>query len=363
MRFNRRHILLIILALALLVLFLPIKVHYDFEATALVYPTKEWYLKRGQDDSYISELHNFETNAISDLKSFKFERGDIAEIHLKKGLTSDDFVKSSDTIAYIHSYSIENELIRLKNLKEIEQAMLSMNIAGEKQELIDQATQKYEFAKQQLNLEQKNFNRQKKLFNDSIISEAEFDMYDNTYNLAKINVQIAYNELLSLQSGKKSEEIDYIYQKINSYTKEIKMLEHLQGQYYINTPIDGIVSFGTVLDGIITISDTSRYILKIPVKVHNIQYLDRITAIKFSIPGNDEKIGASFIGYDEKIGASFIGYDESVNLLANPQMVMAKAVINAGFCNIYPGMAVHCKVICDEITIFEFLKRGLRLRF
>ena len=352
MRFNRRHILLIILALVLLVLFLPIKVHYDFKATALVYPAKEWHLKRGQDDSYISELHNFETNVISNLKSYIFERGDIAELHLKEGLTSGDFVTSSDTIAYIHSYFIENELIRLRNLKAMEQALLSVDITGGKQELIDQAIQEYEYAKQELNLEQKNFNRQKKLFNDSIISEAEFEMYDNTYNLAKINVQIEYNELLSLQSGKKSEEIDYIYQKINSYTKEIKMLEHLQGQYYINPPIDGIVSFNTVLDGIITISDTSKYILKIPVKVHNIQYLDRITAIKFSVPG-----------YDEKIGASFINLDENVNLLANQQMVMAKAIINAGFCNIYPGMAVHCMVICDEITIFEFLKRGLRLRF
>ena len=58
----------------------------------------------------------------------------------------------------------------------------------------------------------------------------------------------------------------------------------------------------------------------------------------------------------------FIDLDENVNFQANQQMVVAKALINTSF-KIYPGMAVQCRVICDEITIFEFLKRGIHLRF
>jgi hypothetical protein len=49
----------------LFTLFLPIKLYYSFEATAMVYPVREWHLKRGQDDSYISELQNFKTNVLS----------------------------------------------------------------------------------------------------------------------------------------------------------------------------------------------------------------------------------------------------------------------------------------------------------
>jgi len=125
----------------------------------------------------------------------------------------------------------------------------------------------------------------------------------------------------------------------------------LQKQYYIKPPIDGFVNFRAGTESIVTVSDTSKYILKIPVKVYNLQYLNTITAIKFSVPG-----------YNDKIDASFIDLDENVNFQANQQMVIAKALINSSY-KIYPGMAVQCKVICDEITIFEFLKRGMHLRF
>ena len=343
---------MVILLLALLVLFLPIKVHYSFDATAIVYPAKEWYLKRGQDDSYISELHDFKTNVISHIKSYKFERGDISEVNLDVNLASGDYITTNDTIAYIHSYDIDNEIIRLENLKAIEQSYLKASLTGQKKTLIDQAQQRLEYARQQLLLEEKNYNRQLKLYNDSVISLAEFEIYENTYNLAEINVQIAQNELLNIETGRKSEEIDYIIKKIDSYSREIETLKNQKAQYYILPPISGRVSFNTVMNGIITVSDFSRFLLKIPVKVNNIQYLDRISAIRFSIPG-----------YDDKMEASFIDLDENVNLLANQQLVIAKAMVNKSFNGIYAGMAVQCRVICDEITIFEFLNRGINLKF
>ena len=49
--------------------------------------------------------------------------------------------------------------------------------------------------------------------------------------------------------------------------------------------------------------------------------------------------------------------------MPNQQMVIAKALIEGKARKIYPGMAVQCKVICDEITLFQFLKRGIHFRF
>lgn len=352
MRFNRRFILLVILIIALVILFLPIKVHYSFKATALVYPANEWFLKRGQDDSFVSELHNIETSAVSKIKSYKFERGDIAEVQMREELASDDYITTQDTIAYIHSYDIENELVQLKNEKEVEKAALKANMVGEKQELIDQALEEIEYAKQQLSLETKNYERQKKLYNDSIISQAVFELYENSYKLAEINVQLSQSELQALKSGQKQEDLDYLIEKVNAYDREIETLENLRNQYYITSPINGVISYKNMVDGIITILDTSKFILKIPVKVHNIQYLEKVSAIKFSIPGNNDEIEASYIDLDE-----------NVSLLSNQQLVVAKAIVNANFRKIYPGMAVQCEVICDEITIFGFLKRNLLLRF
>jgi len=352
MRFNRRHVLLLIGLLAIIVIFLPIKMHYSFQATSLVYPAKEWYLKKATDDSYVSELHDFEKDVISHMIAYKFERGDISELHIKDGLATDDFVEKGDTVAYIQSYLIENDIVRLRNLIEVEKASISVNNTGAKQELIDEAVQEYEFAKLKLDLEEKNYKRQQKLFQDSVISEADFEVADNTFHLAEVNVQIAESALLSLKTGRKAEEISLIYQKIDSYKNQIENLEDLLDQYYIKPAISGVLRFSTSNNRIITVSDTGRYILKIPVKVNNIQYLASISAIRFSVPG-----------YDDEIEASFAGLDNNVNMAANEQMLIAKAIINLKLKRVYPGMAVQCEVICDKITIFEFLKRGIHLKF
>ena len=352
MRFNRRHILLLIGLLAIIALFLPIKVHYSFQATSLVYPAKEWYLKKAADDSYVSELHDFEADVISHMIAYKFERGDISELHIDTKLATDDFVQKGDTVAYIHSYLIENDIVRLRNLCEVEKASISVSNTGAKQELIDEAKQEYEFALLKLDLEEKNFKRQQKLYQDSIISEADFEIVENNFNLAKVNVQIAESELITLQTGKKTEEINLIYQKIDSYNNQIENLEKLMDQYYIKPPISGKLRYSTSNDGIITVSDTGRYILKIPVKVNNVQYLTSISGIRFSVPG-----------YDDEVEASFVGLDNNVNMAASEQMLIGKAVIDLKLKRVYPGMAVQCEVICDKITIFEFLKRGIHLKF
>lgn len=350
MKINRRYILLLIMVGAVITLFLPIKVNYSFEATARIYPMKEWFLKRGQEDSYITEMQNYETNVLSHVKSYKFNRGDISEVLIDDDLVSGDFVHAGDTIGYINSYFIENEIVRLESLRDVEQGNLTAGLAGEKKAMIDQAQQQYNFAQRQLELEEKNYNRNLTLFQDSIISTAEFEVYENTYELAAINVEIAYNELIAAQTGLKQEEVNVIQQKIDSYNREINTIEELRGHYYVVAPIDGILNFNQVIDGILTVSDTSKYILKIPVKVNNVQYLDRISAIRFSIPG-----------YTEKVDASFIDLDDNVSLFSDQQLVMAKALISGGQFKLYPGMAVQCSVFCDRITLLGYLQRSIQL--
>jgi hypothetical protein len=354
MKFNRRIVLLILLIIAVLIIFMPIKVNYSFESTALVYSSRDWNLKRGQDDSYITELVDNQTNVISDLMSYKFERGDVAEVKIRKDLVSGEYVTRDDTIAVIHSYFIESQLAELYSMRDIEKAAYIVTSTGEKQALIDQSEQELEFARRQLDLAGKNYERQKKLFADSIISLSEFEIYENQFNLAQINVEIAEKELLSLKTGAKSEEIGYIQQKIDSYEKEIATLELRRENYFIKPPIEGVVSYNRVLDGIISISDTSRYILKIPVKINNIRYLDKISSIKFSIPGSKEQTDASFVGLDESV---------NFNITSSQQLIIGKALIENGVKGLYPGMAVNCKVFCDRITISEYLRRGIHFKF
>jgi hypothetical protein len=352
MKFNRRHILLIVLICLLFAFFLPIKVHYSFESTAIVYPTKEWHLIRVRDDAYISELVDNKTNFSSHLKNYKFERSDISQIKFNELLKSGTSVKRGDTLAYIHSFSITNELIRLKNLRSTEEKILLVNLAGEKPELIEQAYKQYELSKRQLDFEQKNYKRFQQLHNDSIISPAEFEQAENTLQIAEINVQIAYNELITYKSGSKPEEIDYIKQRIDACDREIAALEEQLAQYYILSPIDGVIGFDKVLDGIVSVTDTSSFVLKIPVQVKNIRYLPYISSIRFSNTVRENHSDAAFLGLDEK-----------VMIVGNQQVAIAKAQVNMESSTLHSGMAVKCRIYCDKVTIFELMKRGISLNF
>lgn len=351
MHFSRRYILLLVLILGLVVLFLPIKVNYSFEATSLVSPAREWHFKRGQDDSFITEFHDYSCSSIGEIKSFKFERGDVTDIQIKNDMNSGNRVNKGDTIAFIHSHHIENELIRLRNLKLIEQAALKLSLSGEKQSLVKQALEKIEFAKERLDLEERNLKRQETLFEEEVISEVNIESAKNQHKLAQINLEIVKNEYLSLATGQKDEAIKFIQQKIEAYGQEIEALNQLRNSYHIIAPLDGIVRYDQDVSTLISIEDTTKYILRIPVKVRNIQYLNEISAIRFSVPG-----------YMEPYEASFLNLDKNVNFMSNQQMVIAKAEINESLNMIVPGMAVKCRVICDEVTLLRFIKRELKLR-
>lgn len=352
MHFNKRHILILLLLLAILVIFLPIPVRYSFVASAKVYPLKEWKLSRGQDEGFWSQTYNYETDALGDFRNYRFERGDIAELKILENLVFDAPVSINDTVARIESFFIQNEITRLSNLRDVEIANMNVVSTGEKQSMVEQAQRQYNYAMQQFDLEKKNFARQERLFRDSVIAPADYDMYENALKLAEINTQVAYNELMSLSTGEKDPVVNLSGQKIRSYEKEIERLEIQKAKYTIVTPIGGLLSYDASIGGIIKVSDISRLLLKIPVAYQQALYLNNLYAVKFSTP--DNKI---------TINATFKGFDENINLIQNQQFVIARAITTASTPGIYPGMVVQCRIYCDKISLLEYLKRNFSVSF
>ncbi len=352
MRFNRRHILILLLILLIITIFLPIKVRYSFEATAKIYPVKEWKLLRGTEEGFWSQTYDYSTDALGDFKNYRFERGDIAELEIMEDLVFDSHVDANDTIAEIKSFFIENEIVRLENLRDVETANKDVVSTGEKQSLVEQAERQYNYALQQLDLEKKNFSRQEKLFLDSVITAADYDLYENTLKLAEINVQVAFDALEALKSGQKDQVVNVSEQTIRSYQKEIERLEKQKEQYTITTPIGGILTYNTEIGGIVKVSDINNLLLKIPVAYQHSSYLDDLYKVTFSTP--DNKI---------TVHAEFKGFDENVSLIQGQQFVIARAITTESSPGIYPGMVVKCRIYCDKVTILEYLKRNFSVSF
>ena len=352
MHFNRRHILIILLILVVLTIFLPIPVRYSFVASAKIYPIMEWKLSRGAEEGFWSQTYNYETDALGDFKNYRFERGDIAELLISEKLKFDAPIIVNDTVASIQSFFIQNEIIRLNNLRDVEMANMNVVSTGEKKSMVEQAQRQYNYTMQQLDLEKKNFARQERLFRDSVITPADFDIYENALKLAEINTQVAYDGLISLSTGEKDPVVGLSEQKISAYEKEIKRLETQKDQYTITTPISGLLSYNTEIGGIVKVSDISRLLLKIPVAYQHSSYLKSLYKITFSTP--DNKI---------TVNATFKGFDENINLIQNQQFVIARAVTTEPTVGIYPGMVVQCRIYCDKVMLLEFLKRNFSVSF
>lgn len=353
MRFNRRHILILLLVLALIGIFLPIKVRYSFEATAKIYPIREWKLMRGTEEGFWSQTINYESDALDDFKNYRFERGDIAELVIRKDLEYASPIMENDTIAEIKSYFIQNEITRLSNLRDVELANKGVVSTGEKQSLIGQAERQYQYALQQLDLEKKNYDRQQKLFRDSVIAAAEFDIYENSWKLAELNTQVAYDALVALKTGEKEQVVNVSDQMVKSYETEIERLRTQKSQYTIISPISGKLFYDIDSTGaILKVRDISRLLLKIPVAYQHAAYLGQLHKVSFSTP--DNKV---------TMNVTFKGVDENVNLIQNHQFVIARAITEESLPGVYPGMVVKCRIYCDKVRILEYLKRNFSVSF
>jgi hypothetical protein len=321
-------------------------------ATAKIYPVKEWKLLRGAEEGFWSQTYDYETGAQGDLKNYRFERGDIAELVIRENLSFDSIIAAGDTVARIESYRITNEILQLQNLRDEELANLNVVKTGEKESLVEQAEREYKYAVQQLELQKKNYARQEILFLDSVIAPAEFEIHENDLKLAEINAQVAFEQYIALSTGEKDPVVMYSEQKTRSYEQQIESLEKQKNQYIILTPITGILSYATEPDGILKVSDLDRLILKIPVAYHQSTYLGDLHRVTFSTP--DHKI---------KVNATFSGFEENVELIQSEQFVISRAVTEETIPGIYPGMIVQCRLYCDKVSLLEYLKRNFSVSF
>lgn len=336
----------------MLTIFLPIPVRYSFLSTAKIYPIREWKLARGSNEGYYSQTINHESGSLSDCRDYRFERGDIAGLQIRQDLVFDSLISKDDTVACMDSYFIQNEIVRLSNLRDVEMANLEIVSTGEKSPLVEQAERQYDYALEQLELQKKNYARQQVLFKDSVISAAEFDLYENTLKLAEINVGVAYKQLTALNTGEKNPVVEYSRELIRSYEKEIARLESQKAQYVITTPMSGWLGLDPDTLGILRVSDISKLVLRIPVPYEQSAYLDSLHSVTFSTPDNKYTLPATFKGFDE-----------NVKLVQSRQIVIAKAVTSEFSEGIYPGMLVKCRIYCDKVMLLELLKRNFALSF
>ncbi|MBN3033982.1 MAG: hypothetical protein JW861_00200 [Bacteroidales bacterium] len=287
-------------------------------------------------------------HSVYGLKNYRFERGDIASVFMAQACKQPGIVNKGDTVGIIKSHFLENEILRLENLKMVEIANRDMESTGEKEEIKRQAEQQVQIALEQLELERKNYSRQKILFEDSIISQAEFDLAENTYRLAEINHQVARTALDALVTGSKPAVINLVNERIAGYEREIRKMKSLKDEYFLVSPLTGALQFSHVTPDIFSVSDTSGLIVKCMIHPKYIPFLKEVTGIEVEIQGNGQAVPAVWIGEEE-----------SITLVDGSNPLIVRAMLPNHPEGWHSGMHVTCTIICQKISIFEYFKRNI----
>ena len=336
----------LIIILIIIFLILPVEIPYSFNVPGKVLAAEEWLIIKGRNGELITLLRNNKTGVSKSYSVAEFERGDNAKFNINPSITMGGTISKSDTIGSILSNELELRLTSLKGQLNITHSLLNQSLSGEKESLIKEANDNLDFTIRRNELDTKIFFRQQKLFEKGFISEEEFDISKNTLELDRIAVEVAKAKLQTVSTGVKKEKIDLIKSQIIALEKEIVVLEKKSSGFNLTSPLNGYVRWIPEGDTLLVISDTSEYIIALPIPLIKKDYIGSKANVHIIQPLNREYISAAFDRINNTVEYFF----------AKP-VVLASAIVVGPKNNLVPGLIVECKVNCGSVNISEYLKR------
>lgn len=326
---------------------LPINVSYTIQGTGKVYPKQEWVLTRDVEGGIVSTLFNHELGIISEVSSYKFERGDIANVRFTPfNGSSMRTVSRGDTIGSVQSYLLEERLNTLRLQLQVEKARLRSESAGEKGPIIAEARQRLEYAQEQYKLSKINFDRTKALYRDAVIPEADFNQAENEFRLAEIQIKIAESSLQGAEMGRKPELLQFILTTMRSIENELAFLETKRTGYAIVAPISGNVDYTVVENQVMSVDDTTSLVMTVPIQLNQQAHVKIGTPIEVQIPGQEERLSGEVVGINGE-----------VQILESKQVLFVKAAFKDQNNLVRKGMLVACEFQCDSVSLWKYFNR------
>lgn len=343
---------LILTLIILAALYIPVTIPFGLSSIGKVYPHQEWRLIQDASGNIITTLTDNKTGVRQLLQAFQFERGDLVNMELFQS-DSSDMVLAGDTLLKMHTIVFQDRIQQLSNQLLVEKALLKSALVGDKPPVVGGAQRLLETAQKALILHEKNYVTNKQLWEEGLISELEFRAFENAFELAKMDVKVAEKGLETADTGLKPEDVEVQRSTIASLTNQIAFLENQLAKYVITAPFSGrrapaISDLGEMM----VVYNTDEYIMQIPVKAEDIQYISEC-----------QNIFVTDIRNQLRYEASLLQVGTSVEVVGGRQVVFISASVKvpAHAPPISTGMSMACEIVCGEINQREYIRRILNI--
>jgi len=218
---------------------------YWIKVPCYIVPMEEWELIQVNPDKLLSRIRQNAHFKTSQYLLLQFDRQDFVQFIPDSTLRCGQKVERGQIIGKI--VSSENQLL-LSNLQgELKKAKANLAVlqAGEKPAVQEEATEALEYAKAQHAAILPQLERKRKLFEQHLVSQEEWELMCATEALLRQNVALQEARLKVVHSGEKAEMIRLIEAEIERLQGQVNALQSKVALGEIRAPLDGVFSFSS----------------------------------------------------------------------------------------------------------------------
>ena len=332
-------------------LYVPVKLPYAAESIGRVLPAQEWRLVQDQTGRLSSVVRDHKFGAAQQIDAFQFEQGDFSGI--KIDIPAGAFVAAGDTVVRMYSIRQRQEIQEIEGQLALYDAQLKSDKTGDKPPIVQEAENKLHFAEQDLTLKENFYHLKKKLKDDGLIASTEFQLAENEWNLARIQVEIARKYLENVGTGIKLEGVGITEAQLKGLQNRLNILKQKGLSFVIRAPFSGWVVSSALPEELLTLQRADEYVVHIPVRVEQLPYLNPQVNIQIM----DVQTGHIFKGNYGNLGSK-------VEVLDNRQVSMLTAFVfpDSTGARLSTGISTVCKIDFGQVTQREYLKRILNFQ-
>jgi hypothetical protein len=342
---------LIILAVLVAAFYVPMQMPYAAESIGRVLPAQEWRLVQDQTGRLTSVVRDHKLGVAQQIDAFQFEQGDFSGIKIE--IPTGSFVSAGDTVVRMYSIRQREEIQQIEAQLALYSAQLQSDKTGDKPPIVQEAENKLHFAEQDLSLKENFYHLKKKLKDEGLIAATEYQMAENDWNLAKIQVEIARKYLENVGTGIKLEGVGITEAQLLGLKNRLNILKQKGLAFVIRAPFSGWVVTSPLTEELLTLQRADEYVVQIPVRVEQLQYLNPNVAIHIT----DVQTGHVFRGKYGSLGSK-------VEVLDSRQVSLLSAYVEPDSLGtrLSTGVSTMCRIDFGQVNQREFFRRILNFQ-
>jgi len=310
-----------------------------------VHPSQKWVLAIGTEGQVTSSITDYSSAISNNISVVQFERGESMNFHLVPSLLPKSTLVTGDTVAVISSSLLQERLIRLRGDLLIARADLSAQSAGEKQPLIDEARKRIEYSEANVRGKKIPFERKRDLLAKGYISQAEFDEAQLELKQAELENEINRAQLTVSSTGSKEEILQVLRTRIQAYLDEITLLEERLQDFVLRSPVSGDIIRNFSKDTLLIVNNTSRLILKAPVRYEKANYLAEGDSVRLAI----KNVPVELTGF-------IVAISKQVEIVNGVQVLNIRISLATNDYRLVPGLIAGGEIILGQVTVADYMR-------